>query len=68
MKKHDHLRVKLESRLAEIAARVRRIETDLRRAADPDWVEQATLQENDEVLQELDELGRLEVIGIRRAL
>jgi RNA polymerase-binding transcription factor DksA len=68
MRKHDHLRARLEARLAEIAGRVRRIETDLRRAADPDWTEQATLQENDEVLEGLDELGRQEAIGIRRAL
>ena len=68
MKKHDHLRARLESRLAELTARVRRIETDLRRPADRDWIEQATLQENDEVLEGLDELGRAEVVGIRSAL
>ena len=68
MTKHDHLRIRLESRLAEIAERVQRIETDLRRAPDQDWVEQATLQENDQVLEGLDALGRTEVLGIRRAL
>ena len=68
MRKHDHLRVRLETRLAALAGRVRRIETDLRRTPDRDWIEQATLGENDEVLEGLDELGRQEVIGIRRAL
>ena len=63
-----NLRARLESRLAEMSARVRRIETDLRRAPDRDWTEQATLQENDEVLGRLDELGRAEVAEIRRAL
>lgn len=68
MTKHDHLRARLEHRLAEIAGRVQRIETDLRRPADQDWVEQATQQENDEVLEGLDEMARAEVLGIRGAL
>ena len=68
MTKYANLRATLESRLAEMSARVSRIETDLRRAPDRDWTEQATLQENDEVLGRLDDLGRAEVVEIRRAL
>jgi len=68
MTQNDHLRARLEARIVEIVGRVQRIETDLRRPADPDWVEQATLQENDEVLEGLDALGRAEVLTIRRAL
>ena len=68
MTNYAKLRAGFESRLAEMSARVRRIESDLRRAPDRDWTEQATLQENDEVLGQLDELGRAEVVQIRRAL
>jgi RNA polymerase-binding transcription factor DksA len=68
MTQHAGLRAQFESRLLELSARVRRIETDLHRTPDPDWTEQATLQENDEVLGRLDELGRAEVAAIRGAL
>jgi RNA polymerase-binding transcription factor DksA len=68
MPNYSNLRAELESRLAEISSRVSRIEADLRRTPDRDWTEQATLQENDEVLGQLDELGRAEVAEIHRAL
>ena len=68
MQKHQQLRVPLEARLREIVGRIDRIEGDLRRAPDRDWVEQATLQENDEVLSGLGELERAEAVAIRNAL
>jgi RNA polymerase-binding transcription factor DksA len=68
MHEHERLKSELETRLATILGRVGRIETDLRRTPDRDWSEQATLQENDEVLESLDELGRAEVLSIRGAL
>jgi RNA polymerase-binding transcription factor DksA len=66
--RHDRLRVQLETRLAEITDRIHRIERDLRRTPDRDWTEQATLQENDEVLGGLDDLERTEALAIRGAL
>lgn len=68
MATHTELRERLEARLGEILERVGRIERDLRKAPEPDWIEQATAAENDQVLEGLDELARAEVIDIRRAL
>jgi RNA polymerase-binding transcription factor DksA len=68
MSSHSRLRAQLEERLADIRQRVGRIEADLRRQHDPDWAEQATELENDEVLEGLDDLGRAEVEAIRDAL
>jgi RNA polymerase-binding transcription factor DksA len=68
MDKYHQLRVSLEARLAEIAGRIDRIGRDLRRPPDRDWTEQATLQENDEVLTGLDGLERAEASAIRKAL
>lgn len=68
MSSHSRIRVQLEKRLAEISQRVGRIEVDLRREPDRDWVERASELENDEVLEGLDDLGRAEVQAIREAL
>jgi DnaK suppressor protein len=68
MSSHSKLREQLATRLADIGQRVGRIEGDLRREHDRDWVEQATELENDEVLEGLDELGRAEVREIRETL
>ena len=68
MHKHNRLRLQLEARLREIVGRIDRIERDLRQAPDRDWVEQATLQENDEVLAGLDDLERAEAVAIRKTL
>ena len=66
--KQDELRGRLEARLTEIMGRIDRIERDLRRTPERDWTEQATLQENDEVLEGLNELERAEAVAIRQAL
>lgn len=66
--KHDGLRVQLETRLEQILGRIGRIEGDLRRTPDRDWTEQASLQENDEVLEGLDDLERAEAVTIRKTL
>lgn len=68
MHEHHRLQARLETRLEEIVGRIDRIGRDLRKAADPDWTEQATLQENDEVLAGLDDLERTEAAAIRKAL
>ena len=65
---HTQIRRMLEAQLDTLVKRVGRIETDLRRSHDPDWVEAATEVENDDVLEHLDEAARLEVAGIRSAL
>ena len=68
MHTHQGLRVQLETRLRELVGRIDRIERDLRQTPDRDWIEQATLQENDEVLSELDDLERAEALAIRKTL
>lgn len=65
---HDRLRIQLETRLGAIVGRIGRIEGDLRRTPDRDWTEQASLQENDEVLEGLDDLERAEAVTIRQTL
>ena len=68
MHTHQGLRVQLETRLRELVGWIDRIERDLRQTPDRDWIEQATLQENDEVLSELDDLERAEALAIRKTL
>lgn len=68
MKSTTALRNRLEARLGQIAQRVGRIESDLRREHDRDWEERAIELENDQVLEGLDEMGRAEVREIRAAL
>ena len=68
MQDHHQLQARLETRLAEINGRIARIDRDLRQAPDRDWTEQATLQENDEVLAGLDDLERAEATAIRETL
>ena len=68
MNKQHRLLDRLEPRLEEIVGRIDRIGRDLRRPADRDWTEQASLQENDEVLAGLDDIERTEAAAIRKAL
>ena len=65
------LRQQLMHRLAHIEGRLDTVETDRRRGTntlDPDWEEQATIRQNDEVLDELAEEERLQARAIRAAL
>ena len=62
------LREQLERRLAALERRTRRIESDLGRPGDPDWTEQATQRENDEVLQGLGDAELQEMAQVRAAL
>jgi RNA polymerase-binding transcription factor len=65
------LRQQLLHRLAHIEGRLDKVEQDRRRGTntlDPDWEEQATVRQNDEVLDELAEEERLLAIAIRAAL
>lgn len=60
----------LRGRLSELMARHARIEAHLHpaEALPPDWQEQATELENDEVLTQLDESVREEITGLQGAL
>ena len=71
MDEYQELREQLMNRLARIEGRLDKVEKDRRRSSnslDPDWEEQATVRQNDEVLDELAEEERLQAIAIRAAL
>jgi DnaK suppressor protein len=58
----------LEERLQFLGAKVDEIEGDLREPADPDFAEQATEAEADEVLEGLESSALLEISQINAAL
>lgn len=61
-------RTQLDARLNVLIKRVDAIELDLRQPSNPDWQENVTERENDEVLEGLDEAGLAEIASIRAAL
>jgi DnaK suppressor protein len=65
---YEALRDELLSRIQTLSGRADRIEADLRKPGDRDWVERASEIENDEVLDHLDDLTRAEVADLRRAV
>lgn len=62
------IKSQLEERLTILNARVHDIEEDLREPADPDFAEQATEAEGDEVLEGLEESALHEIAQIKAAL
>ncbi|MEC9431293.1 MAG: TraR/DksA C4-type zinc finger protein [Pseudomonadota bacterium] len=68
MKPVSHYQTLLETRLAELEGRLRRIDEDLDQGRPSDFEEQATAAENDEVLESLGETGLQEIRGVRAAL
>ena len=68
MKDTSVYRAKLERRLAELGVRLDKIEHSLDEPKDPDFEEQATQRENDEVLEELGDVGLSEIRQIHAAL
>ena len=65
------LKQQLQARLAALERRVDRLSGDLRHETDPlepDFEEQATQREHEEVLAGLDHAGRRELAAIRAAL
>lgn len=62
------MRDRLQSRLSQLTKRAGKIESDLRKPQNPDWVERATELENDEVLETLDTSTLDEVKQIQDAL
>lgn len=71
MDAYQSLRQQLLQRLVHLEGRLATVEHDRRRvtnALDPDWEEQATVRQNDEVLDELAEEERRQARAIRAAL
>jgi len=68
---YQSLRQQLRQRLAHLEGRLDTVEHDRRRdtnTMDPDWEEQATVRQNDEVFDELAEAERLPAQAIWTAL
>lgn len=68
---HAHARERLESRLEEMLRRTGAVEGHLRGddgRNDADFSDRATITQLDDVLEELDEVGRREAATIRAAL
>lgn len=61
-------KAQLETRLAELQARLDGIEDELDSHNSPDWEELATEREGDEVLEDLGTAGQLEMRQIAAAL
>jgi RNA polymerase-binding transcription factor DksA len=68
MASYEALRAELSMRIDTLSRRADRIEADLRKPGDRDWVERANEIENDEVLDSLDEITRSEVAELRHAI
>lgn len=71
MDSHQHIRQRLEERLAHLTQRLQKVEGDRRRERNPlvpDWAEQAITRQNDEVLDNLDAEGHREIDMIWAAL
>jgi DnaK suppressor protein len=64
----DEVKRSLEKRLADLGARVSKIESDLRDPGSKDSEERAAEVENDEVLERLNESERREIEELRAAL
>ena len=62
------IKAQLEERLTFLKTRVHDIEEDLREPADPDFAEQATEAEGDEVLEGLEDSALHEIAQIKAAL
>ena len=61
-------KAQLETRLAELQARIDGIENELDSHNSPDWEELATEREGDEILEDLGTAGQLEMRQIAAAL
>jgi RNA polymerase-binding transcription factor DksA len=64
----DEIRKSLEAKLAQLARRIRQIESELRTPGSADSGERAVEFENQEVLERLDTAEREEIDLIRRAI
>jgi RNA polymerase-binding transcription factor DksA len=68
MDNYADIAARLEARLAELAARVERIEDDLRSPLDDDSEERASERADDEALEGVDDVLRAEATEVRAAL
>ena len=64
----DDRRTQLETRRDELVARMQTVEQELASHTSKDWEDQATEQEDDEVLEAMGEAARAEVAKIDAAL
>ena len=64
----DSIKKQLQERLAALSGHHRKIQNNLMKPGNPDWKEQATERENDEVLQRLGEVEQSEIHRIRTVL
>lgn len=64
----DDRRTQLETRRDELVARMRTVEQELASHSSKDWEDQATEQEDDEVLEAMGEAARAEIAKIDAAL
>ena len=67
-REQQKIRESLERRLAQLRTRTGKIDSDLRRPGNPDWSEQVTQRENEEVLEHLGRTEFEEMEEIRSAL
>jgi DnaK suppressor protein len=65
---YEALRAELLTRIDVLSKRAHQIAADLRKVGNQDWVERATEQENDEVLDRLDGMTRAEVAELQKAV
>jgi len=68
MTKHDDIAEALRQRLKDLTGRIEELDEHLRAPADPDFEEQATKAEGDEMMEALEESSRAEVRQILSAL
>ncbi|MFN3231814.1 MAG: TraR/DksA family transcriptional regulator [Alphaproteobacteria bacterium] len=68
MSDHKKIEKQLGDRLRALTERIEQLDEDLRAPADPDFSEQATEAEDDEMMEALEESSRAEVAQIKAAL
>ncbi len=68
MRDYSGYEEQLKKRMVELGGRLHRIENHLEQPPDPDWEENATESEMDEVLEGLGQAGMQEMDAIRAAL
>ncbi len=68
MTKHDDIADALRQRMQALTGRIEQLDHDLREPANPDFAEQATEAEHDEMMEALEESSRAEVQQIKAAL
>jgi DnaK suppressor protein len=68
MTEHGALRATLHDKLTHLQQRLEKVEGNLRQTPEPDSEERAISRENDDVLERLDESGRVEIRQLQQAI